>query len=130
MNISVNPAPGFRERPQHRITTEPFHGVVVATFGDAIVASTKDAIVLREGSYPPVFYIPFRDIYFDVLSASGTTSYCPFKGNASYWNVTAGGEAAKDVMWAYQAPFDEMLAIKEHGAFYPNRVRVEATAKG
>jgi len=51
---------------------------------------------------------------------------CPFKGNASYWNASAVGEAADDVMWAYQMPFDEMLGIKDHGAFYPNKVRIEA----
>lgn len=53
---------------------------------------------------------------------------CPFKGNASYWNASAVGEAADDVMWAYESPFDEMLDIKDHGAFYPNKVRIEAAS--
>lgn len=127
MNVAAaNPAPGFQRNPGHRITIEPFDGVVTVSFSDAILASSRDALILREGSYPPVFYIPFKDIYFELMKPSATSTHCPFKGDASYWNASAVGEAADDVMWAYQMPFDEMLEIKDHGAFYPNKVRIEA----
>jgi len=128
MNIAANPAPGFQRNLGHRITIEPFDGVVTVSFSDAILASSREALILREGSYPPVFYIPFKDIYFELMKPSVTSTHCPFKGNASYWNASAVGEAADDVMWAYESPFDEMLDIKDHGAFYPNKVRIEAAS--
>jgi len=126
MNTAANPAPGFQRNPDHRITIEPFDGVVTVSFSDAILASSRKALILREGDYPPVFYIPFKDIYFELLNASASSTHCPYKGNATYWNASAVGEAANDVMWAYERPFDEMLEIKDHGAFYPNKVRIEA----
>ena len=129
MNIAANPSPGFQRNPSRRITVEPFDGAVTVVFSDAIVASTDKALVLREADYPPVFYIPFKDVYFEFLKRSDTSTHCPYKGNASYWNVSAAGEAVNDVMWAYERPYDEMLQIKDHGAFYPDKVRIEANPK-
>jgi uncharacterized protein (DUF427 family) len=127
MQKAANPAPGFRQKPSHRITVEPFGGTVTVSFSDAVIASSQNAKVLREGDYPPVFYIPFEDIYFDFLQPTETRTHCPYKGEASYWSVSAVGEGQRDVMWAYLSPYDEMQAIKGHGAFYPDRVRVEAS---
>lgn len=128
MDTLSNPSPGFRDHPEHKITVTPFSGVVVVTFGDAVIASSKKALVLREADYPPVFYLPFEDIYFDLLQPTATKTRCPFKGEASYWGVTATGNAEPDVMWAYEQPYDEMLEIADHGAFYPNKVRIEASS--
>lgn len=114
------------ERPKSHITIEPFDGVVTVTFSDAVIASTKNALVLREGSYDPVFYIPFKDIYFDFLRRSETASHCPHKGNAAHWSVTAVGESMDDVMWAYEQPYEGVSQIAGHGAFYPKKVRIEA----
>jgi uncharacterized protein (DUF427 family) len=125
-SINANPSPGFQRNPGHRITVEPFDGVVTVTFSDAVIASSDEALVLKEGDYPPVFYLPFKDIYFDFLKPSDNRTHCPYKGDASYWNVTAVGEALKDVMWAYREPYDEMGTIRDHGAFYANKVRIEA----
>ncbi len=129
MGIAANPSPGFQRNSSHRITVEPFDGVVTVVFSDAILASTGKALVLREASYPPVFYIPFKDIYFELLKRSETSTHCPYKGDASYWNASAVGEAVNDVMWAYEQPYDEMRQIKDHGAFYPDKVRIEANPK-
>ncbi len=126
MTIATNPSPGFKNVSEHAITVEPFKGVVTVTFGDAIIASTENALLLDETGHSPVFYIPFNDIYFDFLQRSDRKTHCPFKGDASYWDVSATGEAMKDVMWAYEQPYDEMRAIKNHGAFYPDKVRIEA----
>jgi len=129
MNIAANPSPGFQRNQSYRISVEPFDGTVTVAFSDAILASTDKALVLREADRPPVFYIPFEDIYFEFLKRSETTTHCPYKGNASYWNATAAGEAVNDVMWAYERPYDEMVLIKNHGAFYPDKVRIEANPK-
>ncbi len=71
--------------------------------------------------------MPFADIRFDALTPSDTSTHCPYKGDASYWSAGAGGETCRDVMWAYQDPYDEMLAIKDNGAFYPDRVDIRTS---
>ena len=81
---------------------EPFVGTVTARFSDAVIASSDKAKVLRERGKDAVFYIPFEDIYFDFLHKTNTVSRCPIKGVASYWSVSAVGEAARDAMWAYE----------------------------
>ena len=124
-NLEVNPSPGFRDHPEHTITVEPFDGVVNVKFRDVIIASTDRAKLLREANYKPVLYIPFEDIYFVHLEKTATSTHCPFKGDASYWRVKGQDQAANDVMWAYQHPYDEMLEIKDHGAFYPDRVVID-----
>ncbi|GLS30708.1 Uncharacterized conserved protein, DUF427 family [Mesorhizobium albiziae] len=126
MDTAANPSPGFQRNPGRRITVEPFDGVVTVSFAEAIVASSNEALVLREEDYPPVFYIPFKDVYFDFLKRTDTSTHCPYKGNASYWSASASGDAEKDVMWAYKHPYDEMIRIKDHGAFYPNKVTIDA----
>ncbi|MBN9074843.1 MAG: hypothetical protein BGN87_19075 [Rhizobiales bacterium 65-79] len=120
--LEVNPSPGFRDHPEHTITIEPFGGVVNVMFRDVMIASTNRAKLLREKGHDPVLYLPFEDIYFVHLEKTATTTHCPFKGDASYWNVNGQDEAEKHVMWAYEHPYDEMREIKGYGAFYPDRV--------
>ncbi len=127
MDQKANPAPGFKRNPTHTIIVKPFDGTVTVTVGGTVIAASGRAQLLQEASYPPVLYVPFTDIRFDMLLPSDSSTHCPFKGDASYWSADTGGDARKDVMWAYQAPYDEMRAIKDHGAFYPDRVEIEAT---
>lgn len=128
MDQETNPSPGLQRNPSHRITIEPFDGVVTVRFSSAILAASKNALMLKEADYPAIPYIPFKDIYFDFLHRSQTSTHCPYKGDASYWTVTAVGESKPDVMWAYEHPYDEMLAIRNHGAFYPDKVTIDAVA--
>jgi uncharacterized protein (DUF427 family) len=120
-----NPAPGFRDRPGHTITIAPHAGKVVVRAGDRVLAETHAALELVEARYRPVLYIPFSDIDFTSLSRSASMTHCPFKGDASYWLIGLPGDAGQDVMWAYETPFDEMEAIRGHGAFYADRVTIE-----
>jgi uncharacterized protein (DUF427 family) len=122
LQTGQNPAPGFRNHPEHTITVEPFGKHVTVKSNGTTVASSDNALLLKEHTYPGVVYIPFADIDFGKLSATETSTHCPFKGDASYWSVKDG---AKDAMWAYQHPYDEMVEIRDHGAFYPNRVTIE-----
>ena len=110
-----------------RITVEPFHGVVNVRFIDAMLASTDSALVLRETGHEPVFYIPFDDIYFAMMHESETRTHCPWKGEARYWSTGAVGEAAADVMWAYDAPPGAAALIAGHGAFDAGKVTVDVT---
>ena len=122
LQTGQNPSPGFRARPEHTITVKPHDKHVTVKSNGAVIASSDNALVLQEHTYPPVLYIPFADIDFGKLAATDTSTHCPFKGDASYWSVKDG---ARDAMWAYRDPYDEMLEIKDHGAFYANRVTIE-----
>ncbi len=119
-----NPAPGFQDNPSKEITVEPYDRRVTVMADGAIVANTDKALLLTETPYPPVIYIPFDDIDFSKLARTEHATHCPYKGDASYWNVEPLGENGANAMWAYEAPYDEVEEIRDHGAFYPNKVTI------
>jgi uncharacterized protein (DUF427 family) len=80
-------------------------------------------LLLEEGSYSPVYYFPRKDVKMDRLARTSHSTHCPFKGDASYFSLKGGAENA---VWSYEQPFDEMLAIKELLAFYPDKVEIKA----
>ncbi|TPK66546.1 DUF427 domain-containing protein [Mesorhizobium sp. B2-4-19] len=112
-------------RHQGQLAIEPFAGTVTVRFSDAIVAATGRAKVLREEGEEPVFYIPFEDIYFDLFEKTNTTKESPLKGTASYWRVHAVGSSADDFMWTYETPDTAARAIAGHGAFDPEKARID-----
>ncbi len=124
MASASNPAPGFATNPSKVMTIEPHDGEIVVTAGGEVVARSRKALRLSEPPYPPVLYIPFADIDFSKLAATDRSTHCPYKGNASYWSVVPAGEVGANAMWAYESPYDEAAAIRDHGAFYPDRVTI------
>jgi len=108
--------------PDHPITTERNPKPVMVTLGGTVIANTTEALTLREGAYPGVQYIPRKDVDMSALERSDTTSYCPYKGEASYFSIQAGGHRSVDAIWTYETPHDAVSKIKDHLAFYPNRV--------
>ena len=122
--MANNPAPGFTKHSGYTIELQPAEPVKVRT-GDQIIAKSDAALSLMEDGILPVLYIPLEDVAANIISQSDTTTYCPFKGTASYWNITANGETITDAAWSYEEPFDEMLAIKGHLAFYPDKVEIK-----
>lgn len=116
---------GREPGPDHPITIEPSEERIIVRLGDTILAESSNALVLREASYPPVFYIPREEVVMDELVPTDTSTHCPYKGDASYFGVHGG---AKDVAWSYEDPFDRMEAIRGHLAFYPDRVEAIETA--
>ena len=112
-------APGFKKHPEHRIALKPAAARVRVTFNGELVADTRNAIQLEEGSYPRVYYIPRGDVKMDRLARTSHHTYCPFKGEASYFSLKGGPENA---VWSYEKPYDEMAALRELLAFYPDKV--------
>jgi uncharacterized protein (DUF427 family) len=86
------------------------------------VVVTSNALTLRETTYPAVHYIPRRDVDMAALTRSGHTTYCPYKGDASYYSIPAGGDRSLNAVWTYENPFEAMAQIKDYVAFYPDRV--------
>ena len=108
--------------PDHPITIEPTPGRVVVTVAGKVVADSKAALTLREASYPPVQYIPMKDVDASLLVPTDNATYCPYKGDASYYSIPAGGAKTDNAVWVYKTPYDAVAQIKDHVAFYPNRV--------
>src|SRR3982075_2804236 len=108
--------------PDHPISIEPNRSRVVVKVGGKIIADTSDALTLREASYPPVQYVPRRDVDMAALTRSEHTTYCPYKGDASYYSIPAGGNRSLIAGRIFDAPFEAMAQIKDYVAFYPDRV--------
>jgi uncharacterized protein (DUF427 family) len=108
--------------PDHPITVTPNTNRVVVKLAGQVIADTTRALTLQEASYPAVQYIPREDVRMDLLERSGSHTYCPYKGEASYFSIPAGGARSVDAIWTYEEPYAAVAAIKDHLAFYPNRV--------
>jgi uncharacterized protein (DUF427 family) len=120
--MKKNSGPGYKEHPDHRVATAPAKARVKVVFAGEVVADSQNAIRLEEGNYPPVYYVPRSDVKMAHFARTPQHTYCPFKGEASYFTLSGGGKTAENAVWSYETPYDEVAVIKEHVAFYPNRV--------
>lgn len=117
-----NPAPGYARRPEHVVAISPAGRRVTVRLGGEVIAESDRALLVEETGHDPVHYLPMSDIRANLFRPTATRTHCPFKGDASYWSVTAGGKDARDAAWSYDLPFDEAAALQGHIAFYPGRV--------
>ncbi|HWM70659.1 MAG TPA: DUF427 domain-containing protein [Steroidobacteraceae bacterium] len=108
--------------PDHPITVTPNRQRVLVRVGGALIADTRDALILQEATYPPVQYIPRKDVDMKLLQRTEHGSYCPFKGDASYYSIPSGGEKSVNAVWSYENPYPAVGQIKDYVAFYPSRV--------
>ncbi|OBK24729.1 DUF427 domain-containing protein [Mycobacterium asiaticum] len=109
----------------HPITIEPNPSRVQVRINGELIADTTAALALREASLPVVQYIPLADVVQERLTRTDTSSYCPFKGEASYYSVTTtAGDTVADAIWTYEQPYPAVAAIAGHVAFYPNKAEI------
>jgi uncharacterized protein (DUF427 family) len=108
--------------PDHPITISQHGAPVRVTFAGRVIADTTQALRLAEASYKPVLYIPRSDADMSVLLGTDHHTHCPYKGDASYFSIVADGRTAANAVWSYEQPFPAMARIKDHLAFYPDRV--------
>lgn len=117
--------------PDHPITIMHNPKRVIVTVAGQVIADTADAWTLREAAYPAVQYIPRKDVDMTRLARTEHATYCPYKGECAYFSIPSGGERATNAVWSYEAPFDAVAAIRDHLAFYPDRVdAIEERAAG
>jgi uncharacterized protein (DUF427 family) len=114
--------PVKRPGSDHPITIEANPARVVVSVAGRVIADTQDARTLREADYPPVQYIPLTDVEESLLEPTDHVTYCPYKGDCSYWSIPIGGERSLNAVWSYEAPFAAVAEIKDRVAFYPDRV--------
>lgn len=108
--------------PDHPITIQQYERRVRVHFNGRIVAESGHALLMREENYRPVFYIPRADADASLLERTTRSTYCPYKGDASYFSIRAGGRVSENAVWTYERPYSAVAAIKDCLAFYPDRV--------
>jgi uncharacterized protein (DUF427 family) len=114
---------------EHPIALGPSPSHVVVRRGSVVIAETDRALEMREAAYAPVFYVPLDDVDQRLLRRSDHHTYCPYKGEASYYDIVDGdGTDLPAAVWYYGEPFPAVAAIKGHVAFYADRVTVTASS--
>jgi uncharacterized protein (DUF427 family) len=108
--------------PDHPISIERNPARIVVSVAGRTIADTRNALTLREADYPSVQYIPLENVDLSHLKRTDHATYCPYKGDCSYYSIPAGGQKSVNAVWTYENPYDAVAQIKEHVAFYPDRV--------
>ena len=103
------------------ITTRPAGVRVCVTFNGELIADSRAALVLEESGCPPVYYLPRADVKMERLIRTSHTTHCPHKGDATYYSL-ANGRTERNAVWSYEQPLVQVQAIKDHLAFYPDKV--------
>ena len=118
----MTPKPVKLPGPEHPITIAPNPKRVVVSIAGRVVADTRAALTLREAGYRAVQYIPRKDVDMALLERTDHGTYCPYKGDCSYYSIPLGRERSVNAVWSYEAPYVAVASIKDYLAFYPNRV--------
>jgi uncharacterized protein (DUF427 family) len=118
----VNSKPIKIPGPDHPITITPARERITITVAGRRIVDTREALTLKEAAYPPVYYIPRKDVDMTQLQRASHQTYCPYKGECAYYSIPAGGERSINAVWTYEAPYPAVSEIQEYLAFYPDRV--------
>jgi uncharacterized protein (DUF427 family) len=108
--------------PDHPISIQHNRARVVVSVAGRVIADTRNALALSEADYPTVQYTPREDVDLSQLERTDHATYCPYKGDCSYYNIPAGGKKSVNAVWSYEDPYPAVAQIKGHVAFYPDRV--------
>jgi len=108
--------------PDHPITISLVEGKVRVTVAGRIVAESTRTLRLEEKGYPPVYYLPRSDADISLLVRTTHYTYCPYKGDCSYYSIPIGGSRSENAVWTYEQPHEAVSGIRDHLAFYPSRV--------
>ena len=112
----------YSKYPDYRVDLEASSERIRVRLGDEIIADSSRTLRVLETKHDPVVYFPREDVRFELLEASDQTTFCPFKGEASYWTARAGERVEDNLVWSYEDPFDEVAGLKDYVSFYPDRV--------
>ena len=116
-------APGFAKYPDYQVDAQAIRGELLIELDGAVLCRSRKAVWVNETRHAPALYVPRADVAADALVTSNTSTYCPFKGTASYHHVAAGGaEPVNDVFWYYPEPYSEVLFLADYLGLYQDRV--------
>ena len=118
MNDPIVKLPG----PEHPISMTKAKSTWRVVFNNAVIAESEDVLLMQEATYPVVAYFPRKDVKMNLLQATDHHTYCPYKGQASYFSLDADGRREDNAVWSYEAPYPAVADIKERLAFYTTKV--------
>ena len=111
-------ADGYSKRPDYRLSLEPLNKRVCAVFNDETIADSSDVLVLRETRHAPAYYFPKKDVRMDLMRTNDHHTHCPFKGNASYWDLSVKERRSDNAIWGYEEAYPEAEGIAGYVSFY------------
>ena len=114
--------------PDYEVVLEANPEFARASLNDEVIAASAQSVIVRETRHAPVIYFPREDVRWERLEATDHTSFCPFKGDASYWTVRGAERVEENAVWGYADPFPEVAELANYVAFYGDRIRVESAA--
>ena len=114
-------SPGHQEFPDHQVREEQVARTVKVRFNDTTIAESDDVIKVLEDKAPPRYYFPRGDVRMEDLRPTETTTECPFKGTARYFDLDANGRTLRDAVWSYETPYDEHADLAQRVAFYDDK---------
>jgi uncharacterized protein (DUF427 family) len=115
----------YHKYPGYRVDLEPEPERVRVRLGGEVLADSNSALLVKETKHEPVLYLPRDDVRLDLFEPTEHTTFCPFKGEASYWTLRLETRIEENVVWSYEDPFEEVSGLKDYMAFYPERVEWE-----
>ena len=111
--------------PDYRVDLKPSRERLRIRFEGQLLAESTSTLLVNETKHVPVVYFPREDIHFEHLERTAHSTFCPFKGEASYWTLRANGRVEENAVWSYEAPFGEVAELKDYLAFYPDHIELE-----
>jgi uncharacterized protein (DUF427 family) len=116
----------YPPNPYHRIDCRPTNRRLRVAVSDMTLVDTDDTTIVFETALEPRLYVAPTSVRTECLRRSDTSSYCDYKGTATYWSAVIGGETFPDVAWSYDDPPPESLPIKGYLSFDPDRTDFHA----
>jgi uncharacterized protein (DUF427 family) len=113
----------------HTITITPAELHIEVTLDGVKLAESDRPVLLDETGLPTRYYLPREDVRTDLLQRTDLVTTCPFKGDASYWSVNAGGQVHENLVWSYEAPIPGAEGIAGLLCFYPEQVELTVSDK-
>jgi uncharacterized protein (DUF427 family) len=114
--------PGYKRWPDHKVDLIKSDKHVLVIFNGEVVADSERTIIVDESGHSIVYYFPRSDVRMDYMQRTDHHTYCPFKGEASYYTLTVGDKKEENAVWTYEEPYDQVRELKNYLAFYANRV--------
>jgi uncharacterized protein (DUF427 family) len=114
----------YQRFPHYRVDLLAGDQPMQARFGTTVIAHSDHPLLVAETDHEAVVYFPLDDVVMTLFTATDHKTFCPFKGQASYWSLQVDGDVAENVMWAYQDPVAEVAGLKGYAAFYVDRVQI------